>query len=134
MKMKNLLSAALLFASLACSTSCNENKTDGWAPYAGCAWSAEWGADTVFLELLSAHDVTLYAKNGSLPPAYGKYETRRFKFPFSDFSFEDGAVKYNLCYAVDKSFNIMLCGDSLNAECDTAYVQWSKPFIFVEPQ
>lgn len=134
MKMKNLLRVTLLLLSLTFFvSSCFEYESYAWEPYKGYVWSAEWGNDTVFLELLSGNNVTFYSKNGTMPRANGMYETHRKKFPFSDFSFEIGAVKYNLHYATyDTNLYMVLYGDSLNVECDTAFVDWSKTFTPVK--
>ena len=134
MKMKNLLRVTLLLLSLTFFvSSCFEYESYAWEPYKGYVWSAEWGNDTVFLELLSGNNVTFYSKNGTMPRANGMYETHRKKFPFSDFSFESGAVKYNLHYATyDTNLYMVLYGDSLNVECDTAFVDWSKTFTLVK--
>lgn len=131
MKMKNLLRVTLLLLSLAFFvSSCFEYESYAWEPYKGYVWSAEWGNDTVFLELLSGNNVTFYSKNGTMPRANGMYETHRKKFPFSDFSFESGAVKYNLHYATyDTNLYMVLYGDSINTERDSVPVEWNCGFV-----
>lgn len=123
---RNLLPFLLLPALL---FSCVNFSNGEFAPYRGYEWAAPYKNDSLILKLTTASDVVLSLKSGGAVPGAGQYETHRKKFLFSDFSMELNGVQYCLYYATyDKELNMVVYGDSLNAECDTAFLVWSKHF------
>lgn len=111
------------------STACDKDCNYEYAPYVGYEWYAPHNNDTLCLKLLSAEDVALTLKHDERVLGRGKYCTHRLKLPFSEFRTDISGVTYILSHAkFDTRFNMIIYGDSLNADCDTDWAEWEKAF------
>lgn len=135
MIVKPFFKVASLFATIALLLfSCVEESQYVFAPYKGYKWLSPHQGDTLCLELTSAEDALLLSMQHGRALAAGKYDTHRFKFSFSNFEPEIDGVQYRFHYALfDYWLNMVLYGDSLDADCDTAWVEWSRDFLPTDP-
>lgn len=131
MKIKKILGVAAVFAVISLSfAACFSDSNDKFAPYKGQAWHAPYNTDTLCLELTTASDVQLSLNSTGEVVAHGGYKTLRGEFQFSDFAAEIGGVEYCFHYALfSPQLDMVLYGDSINAECDSVPVEWNCSFV-----
>lgn len=132
---KLLLKTIALFVIIAAFaiSSCSGYEGQHWPPYVGCKWYSPCGNDTLFFELVSAHDAVLRLSGNRSSVSCGRYNTHRLKFVFEDFYIEYDSVLYHLDHARhDAGTRLMLCGDSLDMRRDSEFSLWSRGFLSVE--
>ena len=129
---KKFFGLLLLMFVLCLFPSCHETENE-WPPYAGFEWHAPHNGDSICLKLETNEIVTLSLVSEHQPLSTRNYRTHRGKFLFdSCLEMRFAEVSYNLEYALfTPTFEMVVYGDSFNALCDTALMEWSLPFTLV---
>lgn len=131
MKIKKILGVAAVFAVISLLfAACSGDSNNEFAPYKGQVWHAPYNTDTLCLKVTTTSDVLLSLNSTGEVVAHGAYKTLRGEFQFSDFAAEIGGVEYRFHYALfSPQLDMVLYGDSINAECDSVPVEWSCRFV-----